>query len=316
MHALVVALNPSIDVEWRVPRVRWEEKNVLESERRWPGGKGVNVARWLRHLGARPRLLLPLGGDPGRELAAGLRAARLDAVVLPLRQPTRANVIVTTLAQGQLRFNPPGPKLGAGDWRRFRQAFRAQLPQVRFVVLGGSLPRGLPATTYRELVELAGKAGVPALLDCDGPPLAAALEARPFLIKPNLHELAQLTGRRLSTPAAVRAAALGVSERTGGWVLVSLGADGAFLANARLQQQFQAGAPRSRVRNTVGAGDALMAAVILQLLQRRPPIEWLRHGVGTGTALTTCAAGVLPARAIIRRQIRRVKIGGTKRDGN
>ena len=60
MSSLIVALNPSIDLEWRVDQVRWEEKNTIESERRWAGGKGVNVARWLRHLGGKPRLLLPL----------------------------------------------------------------------------------------------------------------------------------------------------------------------------------------------------------------------------------------------------------------
>src|SRR6266511_279269 len=83
MRPLVLALNPSVDVEWRVAQVRWEEKNEILSERRWPGGKGVNVARWLKHLGARPQLLIPLGGQTGRELAAGLHRARISTCVLP-----------------------------------------------------------------------------------------------------------------------------------------------------------------------------------------------------------------------------------------
>ena len=60
---VVLALNPSVDVEWQVDHVRWEEKNNVLRERRWAGGKGVNVARWLRYLGAKPELILPLGGD-------------------------------------------------------------------------------------------------------------------------------------------------------------------------------------------------------------------------------------------------------------
>src|SRR5262245_45338872 len=127
MHTLVVALNPSVDVEWRVPQVLWEEKNVLESERRWPGGKGVNVARWLKHLGGRPKLLLPLGGATGAELQTGLRAGRLPFRAVPLREATRANVIVTTQSQGQLRFNPPGPRLSSDDWSRVQQAVGAEL---------------------------------------------------------------------------------------------------------------------------------------------------------------------------------------------
>src|SRR6185503_9312430 len=93
---LVVALNPSIDVEWQVDDVRWEEKNSIRSERRWAGGKGVNVARWLQHLHAKPRLLLPLGGRNGEELANDLKSERLPFEVVSLREETRANIIVTT----------------------------------------------------------------------------------------------------------------------------------------------------------------------------------------------------------------------------
>ena len=76
---LVLALNPSIDAEWRVDDLLWEEKNDVRSERRWAGGKGINVARWLKHLGGRPQLLVPLGGKPGAELAGYLRAEKIPA---------------------------------------------------------------------------------------------------------------------------------------------------------------------------------------------------------------------------------------------
>jgi len=299
MHALVVALNPSVDVEWRVGRVRWEEKNSIESERRWPGGKGVNVARWLRHLGSHPRLLLPLGGPTGHEMKTGLQAEGLECVVVPLREATRANVIITTAAQGQLRFNPPGPTLSRRDWADVRRVIARELVAARLLILSGSLPRGVPATAYRDLLEMATRAGVPALLDCDGPPLAAALEARPFLVKPNLHELAQLTGRKLSGLPSVRRAAAEVSQRTGGWVMASLGDRGALLWGTA--EQCHAAAPQRRVRNTVGAGDAMLAAVACQILKKRPPADWLRHGIAAGTALTACEAGVLPSMAAIQR---------------
>src|SRR5262245_64206789 len=86
---LVLALNPSIDAEWRVDDVLWEEKNNVHSERRWAGGKGINVARWLQHLGSQPQLLLPLGGKTGGELAGYLRAEKIPAHVIRLREPTR-----------------------------------------------------------------------------------------------------------------------------------------------------------------------------------------------------------------------------------
>ncbi|KAF0176610.1 MAG: hypothetical protein FD161_2972, partial [Limisphaerales bacterium] len=68
MQILVIGLNPAVDVEWRVGSLHWDEKNTVLGERRWAGGKSVNVARWLRHLGARVRLLVPLGGATGAEL--------------------------------------------------------------------------------------------------------------------------------------------------------------------------------------------------------------------------------------------------------
>src|SRR6186713_2229529 len=112
---LIVALNPSIDAEWQVPEVLWEEKNNVQSERRWAGGKGINVARWLKHLGGKPRLLLPLGEGTGAELAGYLRAERIPSRIIRLYEPTRVNVIVTTNAGRQMRFNPLGPKLSRSE---------------------------------------------------------------------------------------------------------------------------------------------------------------------------------------------------------
>jgi len=294
MHTLVVALNPSVDVEWRVPRVRWEEKNALESERRWPGGKGVNVARWLKHLGGRPRLLLPLGGATGRELNLGLRTERIATRVIPLREATRANVIVTTRAQGQLRFNPPGPNLSTAEWRRLQIAVGGELKSARLLVLSGSLPRGLPVNAYRRLIDLARREAVPVLLDCDGTPFREAVRARPFLVKPNEHELQEFCGRSLRGPRALRRAAEALSDVTCGWVLLSQGRAGAMLVNVRAGAFLETRAARVRPLNTVGAGDAMLAAVAEGIVAGATPAEWLRRGVAAGTALTRCAAGVLP----------------------
>src|SRR6185295_8240214 len=116
MRALVLALNPAIDAEWQVDRVQWEEKNVLQAERRWAGGKGINVARWLRYLGGKPRILLPLGGHAGADLKRFLRYDRIAATTIPICEPTRVNVVVTTAKGQQIRFNPAGPTLSKREW--------------------------------------------------------------------------------------------------------------------------------------------------------------------------------------------------------
>ncbi len=303
MRTLVLALNPSIDAEWRVDEVLWEEKNNVRSERRWAGGKGINVARWLKHLGGEPKLLLPLGGPTGKELAGYLRHEGISAKVIHLAKPTRVNVIVTTNTGRQMRFNPFGPQLTKHEWRAVLRNVQRQMKQpgqgrvrdsVRaapgLLILSGSLPRGVPVTAYAQLIRLARLQGVRTLLDCDGPALTAAVKARPFLVKPNEHELAQWWGRALGSEAAIRQAAGRLSEQTRGWVLVSRGGKRGFLVNA---ERFECAAkpPRVKPLNTVGAGDALLAAVARQIQLGEPPEKWLKAGLEVGSRATTCLAG-------------------------
>lgn len=294
MSTLVLALSPSIDAEWRVDDVLWEEKNNVPSERRWAGGKGINVARWLKHLGGQSQLLLPLGGRTGDELAGYLRGEKIAARVIRLREATRVNVIITTNTGRQMRFNASGPCVSASEWGRVFRVAGQLSSQVGLMVLSGSLPRGLPDTTYAVLIRLAHQFEVKTLLDCDGPALAAAIPAHPFLVKPNEHELAQWWGKPLRSEAELVRAARALSDQTRGWVLVSRGGKRSLLLNCAAAFQCFAQPPRAKPRNTVGAGDALLAAVAHQITRGAPPREWLRRGLATGTAATRLRPGQLP----------------------
>ncbi|TSA40939.1 MAG: 1-phosphofructokinase family hexose kinase [Verrucomicrobiales bacterium] len=295
MSALILALNPSIDAEWRVDDVLWEEKNNVQSERRWAGGKGINVARWLKHLGGKPRLLVPLGGSTGEELAGYLRGEKIPATAIQLREPTRVNVIVTTRRGRQMRFNPMGPQLARVEWRAVLKRVEQELVRpAGLLVLSGSLPRGVAVSTYQKLIRLAHQHGVKTLLDCDGAPFAAAVKARPFLVKPNEHELAQWRGKPLRTERELLRAARKLSVTTEGWVLISRGGKRSWLVNVSEGVEIHAMPPRVKPRNTVGAGDALLAAVALEIQRGKPPTDWLRCGLETGTAATQLQAGKLP----------------------
>jgi len=302
---LVVALNPSIDVEWRVPRVRWEEKNSILSERRWAGGKGVNVARWLQQLGLKPRLLLPAGGRNGSELIQGLRTARLPTRVVRLREETRANIIVSTKDRRQLRFNPAGPKLSQREWRDFISAFVAEIKGADLAIFSGSLPSGVPENAYRELIVRAEAAGVRSILDCDGPAFAKGARARPFLVKPNVHELEAWFGKSLRSKQRVIEAANALSAITGNWVLVSRGAEGALLLNSRGNQFFEAPALSAKVLNTVGAGDAMLAGAAYAIQSGASPVNWLEWGLACGNFAVRNPAGVLAGAALIRKLARK-----------
>jgi 1-phosphofructokinase family hexose kinase len=326
MHILVLSLNPAVDAEWRVDQVLWEEKNVIRSQSRWAGGKGINVARWLEffsdrngsdgiHIPAgaarsnpRPHLLIPLGGAPGKEMADGMRAEGLDFTSVPLREPSRVNVVVTTTHQGQIRFNQPGPELSHREWRDVRIRTKKLLVDSSCLVLSGSLPGGVPSGAYAELIRTAHRSGVKTVLDCDGATLRAAVNARPFLVKPNEHELAEWAGRELRSEGSVISAGRALSAATGGWILISRGAEGALLVNQIDGTVCRTRPPRVKPLTTVGAGDAMLAAAVSQMECGAPPVEWLRLGVAAGTAATQCRAGKLPTWKLIRRLLKAVKV--------
>ena len=301
---VVVALNPSIDAEWRVDGLRPEEKNNVLSERRWAGGKGVNVARWLKHHGAQPMLVLPLGGASGKEVATDLRRWRLASRVIRIREATRVNVIVTSPLQGQMRFNPLGPKISTRERSQIHSAVEGALQTASCLILSGSLPRGMSSGAYARFIRLAHKYKVVVLLDCDGAALAAAVRAKPFLVKPNEHELlnwfANAGGKRNPVKASIRLpripiriqiAAEQLSRRTGGWILVSRGAQEALLVNAVERTAIAANPLHIKPRNTVGAGDAMLAAVALSIGRGERPAQWLRAGLQAGAIAVRSNAG-------------------------
>lgn len=293
----VVSLNPAVDAEWRVPSVVPEEKNELTSERRWPGGKGINVARWLQWQGASAHLVLPLGGATGQELAAGLAAERLPFTGVPIAQSSRVNVVVTPEAGPQLRFNPTWPVVSTSEVRRLTTAVGRACVGRDIVVFSGSLVRGAPVDTYARLLRRARQAGLTTVLDCDGEAFRLGVEAAPFLVKPNEVELAAWARRSLPTEAAFAAAARELSRATGGWVLASHGAKGAWLVNVTLDAEIRSKAcPVRVVRNTVGAGDALLAGAVATLARSPRPDRWLSVGLRTAAAAVALAPGLLPRR--------------------
>jgi 1-phosphofructokinase family hexose kinase len=308
VQILVIGLNPAVDVEWRVGSIDWDEKNTVLGERRWAGGKSVNVARWLKHLGAPVRLLVPLGGATGAELRRQLRVEGVPLRVVPLREATRANVMVTQARGPQLRFNPRGPKLSPEEWRAFFRAAETEMKRSSLVILSGALCRDARATVYRDLVRLTHRLGVRVVLDCDGPAFEAGVTARPLLVKPNEFELAQWAGRKLRSEAALMRATQELARATGGWVLLSRDSRGGLLVDGASGFACRAPVPRVRARNTVGAGDAMLAAAAMELVRGAEPTEWLRAGLATATAGVQCPAGELAGRASVAAMLGRITV--------
>lgn len=276
---VVVSTNPAVDVEWRVDSLQPEEKNEVRSESRWPGGKGINVARWLVRLGAQVELILPLGGTTGQEIGRGLRSEAIPYRAVAIGKPTRANVVVTTDSGVQYRLNPTWPVLDRDEVKQLDQRVRESLTGASMIVISGALVRGAPIGLYAGWVKAAGALGIPVFLDCDGAAFRKAVPARPFLVKPNLHELEQWAGRSLKDHGEREAALRQLTAATRGWVVLSCGEEGAWMLGSPSDALVQVPAKSVRVRNTVGAGDAMLAGIVRSFSRNKLPSEWLRAGI-------------------------------------
>ena len=304
----VVCLNPALDVTHHVAAVDWSGVNRPDEVHARPGGKGLNVARTLHALGAEVLVMGLAGGTTGQAVTAALAALAVPSAFTWVRGETRRTFTVVDGRTGDVAlFSEPGPRIAADGYTEFRARYASVLGGCAAVVLSGSLPPGLPAGCYAELIAMAARAGVPVLLDAHGEALRLGAAAGPEIVKPNLAELEMFAGRPLSGPAlsgpargvppalsssgtgpavpdrqAVAAAAGELRAAGPQAVVVSLGPDG-LLADTP-DGGWQAVPPAVVAGNATGAGDAAAAGLAQGLALGQPWPERLRDAVALGTA--------------------------------
>jgi 1-phosphofructokinase len=257
---VTVTPNPSVDRTVFVDDLVLGSINRSQRSRSEPSGKGVNVALALHAHGVEVRAIVTAGGSAGGQLRQMLAAAGLDTVIVPISGEIRSNISLTQPNGTVTKINEAGPRLSSEETDRLLAAVTAQVPGVGWLVCAGSLPAGVPAGWYSELVELGHRSGVLVAVDTSGQALAESLSAEPDLVKPNVHELAELTGREPKTLGEVIEAAQLVRRRGARTVLASLGGDGAILVDSA--GALWGHAPVARVISTVGAGDAMLAGYL------------------------------------------------------
>jgi tagatose 6-phosphate kinase len=291
---LVVSLNPALDVTHHVAGVDWSGVNRPGQVRAGPGGKGVNVARTLRALGCDALVVGLAGGVTGDAVRAGLAEAGVAARFAGIAGETRRTFAVVDTARDETAlFNEPGPAVSEPEWSALLVMYEDALAATSAVVLSGSLPPGVPPDSYAVLAARAAAAGVPAVLDAEGPALLRGAAGGPAIVKPNRAELERTVGRRLPGPAgdgrAAIAQAAGELRAAGAQaVVISLGGDGLLAVTG--DGAWHAAPPAPVAGNPTGAGDAVVAGLALGLALGTPWPERLREAVALGTAAAAAPA--------------------------
>lgn len=277
-----VTLNPAIDYVVRLGTpMQAGAVNRAAGEEYVLGGKGINVSGVLAELGCPSVALGFAAGQTGRWLEEGLHAQGLQTDLIHLPQGmTRINVKIKDGRETEL--NGAGPAISEEAMQALYHKLDALRPQD-VLVLAGSIPACLPADTYEVLLSRLKEKAVRTVVDASGALLAKVLPLRPFLVKPNREELAELVGRSLPDDAAVAQAAQELQQRGARNVLVSMAGDGALLLD-ETGHLHRSTAPQGTVINSVGAGDSMLAGFVAGFLQTGSYQEALRLGTACGSA--------------------------------
>lgn len=280
---LTLTLNPALDLTVELSRLDAGQVNRSEEMHTHAAGKGVNVAQVLADLGHQVTVSGFLGED--NQQAFQTLFAKRGFVDAFIRVPgeTRSNIKVAEQDGRITDINGPGPVVDATAQQALLDRLQQIAPGHDAVVVAGSLPRGVTAQWLLELIERLNALGLKVALDSSGEALRVALQASPWLIKPNTEELAHALGCEVVSPIAEAQAAARLHAQGIEHVVISHGADGVnwFSVGSALH----ATPPKVSVASTVGAGDSLLAGMLHGLLSADTPEQTLR----TATAIAAMA---------------------------
>lgn len=278
-----LTLNPAVDKSCCVDHVMPEHKLRCSQPSFQPGGGGINVARAIVKLGGHAIAFWTCGGAIGELLRQRLDEESLLHFPLPIQEMTRENLIVFEEASGQqFRFGMPGAALSEAEIQSCIDALCTLDPVPRYVVLSGSLPAGVDDGLYARIIESL-PAGSRIVLDTSGAPLRLGVKHSVFMIKPNKRELGHLAGKAIENDSQIREVARQLID-TGrvDVILTSLGSGGAILTTKDVHEHIRT--PTVEIRSKVGAGDSMVAGLVLGLTRGLSMIDAAKFGVAAGAA--------------------------------
>lgn len=276
-----VTLNPSLDYIAECKDFTLGATNRTSSEIIYPGGKGINVSIVLSNLGDRTTALGFLAGFTGEHIDSLIKDMGISSRMIRLNEGmSRINLKLKSKEETEL--NGKGPKISIIDIAHLYQKLES-ITEDDILVLAGSIPPSVSEGLYSDIMERLKEKKIKIVVDATKDLLMNVLDKKPFLIKPNIHELGELFNVKLDSADEALPYALKLKEMGAVNVIISMGKDGAMMVD-EYGNSYAMNSPEGKLVNSVGAGDSLVAGFLHKYLETGNYEEAFRYGVCTGSA--------------------------------
>ena len=276
-----VTLNPSLDYIAECKDFTLGATNRTSSEIIYPGGKGINVSIVLSNLGDRTTALGFLAGFTGEHIDSLIKDMGISSRMIKLNEGmSRINLKLKSKEETEL--NGMGPNISIIDIARLYQKLES-ITEDDILVLAGSIPPSVSEGLYSDIMERLKEKKIKIVVDATKDLLMNVLDKKPFLIKPNIHELGELFNVKLDSADEALPYALKLKEMGAVNVIISMGKDGAMMVD-EYGNSYTMNSPEGKLVNSVGAGDSLVAGFLHKYLETGNYEEAFRYGVCTGSA--------------------------------
>ncbi|WP_283153856.1 MULTISPECIES: 1-phosphofructokinase [Bacillales] len=294
-----ITLNPSVDYIVRLDDLKTGLVNTVDEETKIAGGKGVNVTKVLKRLGHDSTALGFVGGFTGQFIEQSLKDESLHPHFIHVEGDTRINI---KLKNGEeTEINGLSPMISEGNVEKLLQQL-SQTVAGDIVVMAGSVPTSIDQNIYSNILKSLPD-GVQAIVDTKGKALEEAVKAKPFLVKPNHHELGDLFGVEITSVKDAVEYGKKVQQMGAMNVIVSMAGDGAVLITSN--EILFGNVPVGKVQNSVGAGDSVVAGFLSKYIETENLKEAFQSGIAAGSA-SAFSTGFCTAEEVqeLRKQIR------------
>lgn len=276
-----ITLNPSLDYIVKVDSFKVDSLNRIEEERICAGGKGINVSIVLKNLGVENTALGYVSGFTGDEILRQIESHGVSCDFVKLKKGfSRINVKLKS--DGETEINGAGPEITEEDLKVLYDKL-SHLTKGDYLILSGSIPTSVPDDIYENIMNSLLDTGVEFIVDATKDLLLKVLKYKPFLIKPNHHELAEMFNVELNNDEDIIKYGKKLQEMGAKNVLISMAGDGAILIPEN-GEAIKREVPKGVLKNSVGAGDSMVAGFLCGYLKNNDIDEAFKMGIATGSA--------------------------------